>query len=883
MTSIWGWLSEILRRVSFRTRRSSLDEQLREEMQFHLDMLTRDNEARGMSPGSARETARRQFGSATMLREASRMHWSLGWIDAIWQDVRYGVRSLVRTPGITLTALVTLTLGIGATTTVVTLLDATLLHPIALHDVDRIVTICQVNTGPDCQHLSPGNYVSIRDAQTAFQSVALSQYWSVTVSGATAATIGTGAVVTPNYFSVLGVTPILGRSFTQADANASASGPTVVILSHAFWVRHFNADRRVIGHSILLNGVPRTVVGVLDKDDGFPTDADIWGPLRLSAGDAANRESVNSTVFGRLRPGATATGAARDVAAIQRRLMRESPPTTVGWRFVTAPLKEFRTGEVRQAILLVVAAVVGVLLIACTNVANLLLVRAAARQREISVRSALGAGRAQVARQLVVEGLLLSFTGGMFGVALGEIGVSSLKSNVPAYLGAYLPGWNAMSINWHVLMMMLGVCIVVGVGFSAFPALRATRTDLTDALKQIGRGNTGGRRIAKIRMALVISDLALAVILVTAGSLVTQSFINLTAASTGLQPDHVLTMKVRLPSTLDANQAIAYNHTVLRRLQTLPGVRRAALIDLLPLSNSNSFTNVIPDTRPTLQFMQAPSARQEFVTPDYFAVMGIPIIYGRSFRTNDTDSATSVVIVNRTMAKRFWPDGNAIGHTIRLGERDGDRYTVIGVAGDVLYSGADEGAKPEVYRPMQGRLWATDVVVETAGDPAAMEQAITRYVGDINPSVAVTMVMPMRAMIARHYTLYRVLARGLAFFALIALVIAASGIYGVVSYGVAQRTQEIGVRMALGAKYHAVVRMVLVDGARMAAIGVMLGLIGAWFTGKALAFLLYGVAPRDPVTLIVVAALLGAVALAASYFPARRAGRVEPVVALRYE
>lgn len=884
MTRIWGWLLEILRRVSFRTRRSSLDEQLREEMQFHLDMLTRDNEARGMSPESAREVARRQFGSSTMLREASRMHWSLGWIDAIWQDVRYGVRSLARTPAITLTVLITLTLGIGATTTVVAFLDATLLHPIALRDVDRLVTVCQAAPSEStCEQLSPGNYASIRDARTVLQDVALSRYWDVTVSGRTAATAAEGALVTRNYFSVLGVTPFIGRSFTQADADASTSGATVVILSYAFWQRRFNADPDIVGRSVTLNGIPRTVIGVLRKNEGFPTNTAMWGPLTIPVNAASNRNYFDgSIVLGRLRSGATASDAARDVSSIQRRLSLESP-TTADWRFIAAPLKEYRTADVRPSVLLVAGAVIGVLLIACANVGNLMLVRATAREREVAVRAALGAGRGQLARQLIIEGVLLSLAAGILGVLAGEFGVTLAKQGVPADLASFLPGWQAMGVNRHVLQMMLGVCVAIGVGFSAFPAFRAARTDLTGALKQGTRGNTVGRRIARVRTAFVVGEIALAVILVAAAGLLVQSFTNLTAASTGLQPDHVLTLHLQLPATLDASQAAMYHRAVVQRLEALPGVRRTALIDRLPLSNSNNLNNFVPDSRPTLSILQGPNAHEEVVTPGYFSVMGIPQVSGREFNDGDRDTTTSVVIVNRTMADRYWPGASAIGRTIRMGLQGRNQYTIVGVVGDVHYAGADEMPGAEVYFPMKGYVWNTDVAIQTVGNPVEMMQEVIKTVGAIDPSVAITRAMTMRAMMARHYSLNSLLANVLAIFALIALVIAASGIYGVVSYGVAQRTQEIGVRMALGAKYHTVVRMVLVDGARMATIGVVLGIIGAWFTGKTLAFLLYGVAPRDPVTLIIVAFILAVVALAASYFPARRAGRVEPVVALRYE
>ncbi|HSU96301.1 MAG TPA: ABC transporter permease, partial [Gemmatimonadaceae bacterium] len=585
--AMWSWIAATSRRLSFRAHRASLDEELRDEMQFHIDMLARDNEARGMTPEAAREAARRQFGSSTMLREASRMHWSLGWIDALWQDVRYGIRSLIRTAGVTVTALLTLTLGIGATVMVVALVDATLLHPIALRDVDRIVTICQTNAGPSCQQLATGNYVSIRSAPTALKDAALMQYWSATVSGRDGATVATGAVVTPNYFAVLGVTPFLGRSFTRADADASASQPAVVILSYGFWRGNFNADPGIIGRSVEIGGVPVTVIGVLRKDDGFPAGVDMWGPLQLTASAAADRESENSMVFGRLRPGATVADAARDVSGVQRQLIRESPSTNAGWRFVTAPLKQFRVADYRPSVLLITAAVIGVLLIACANVGNLQLVRTLARERELAVRAALGAGRAQLARQLVIEGLLLALTGGAAGVMVGEFGLAETKHIVPAYLTDLLPGLSTMSINWRVLALMLGVCVAIGVGLSAFPAFRAARTDLTGALKQGARGGTTGRKAARVRTTLVVSEIALAVMLVTGAALLIQSFTKLSAANTGLQSHHVLTMHLTVPSTFDEARVEKYHHTILRRLETLPGVRNAALVNLLPLSGHN--------------------------------------------------------------------------------------------------------------------------------------------------------------------------------------------------------------------------------------------------------------------------------------------------------
>ena len=882
MIAPWSWIATIFRRLSFRAHRASLNEELRDEMQFHIDMLARDNEARGMPRDVALEAAKRQFGSATMLREASRSHWSLGWIDAISQDVRYGIRSLIRTRGVTVTALLTLALGIGATVMVVALVDATLLHPIALRDVDRIVTICQTNAGPSCAQLATGNYVSVKNAPTALQDAALMQYWSATVSGRVGTTVALGALVTPNYLSVLGVTPFLGRSFTRADADASASQPAVVILSYGFWRSNFNADPGIIGHSAEIGGVPVTVIGVLRKDDGFPAGVDMWGPLQLTASAAADRESENSMVFGRLRPGATVADAARDVSAVQQQLIRESPSTNAGWRFVTAPLRQFRVADYRSSVLLITAAVIGVLLIACANVGNLQLVRTLAREREVAVRAALGAGRAQLARQLMIEGLLLAVAGGAAGVMVGEFGLVQTKRMVPAYLSALMPGLNTMSINWRVLALTFGICIAIGVGLSAFPAFRAARTDLTGALKQGARGSTTGRKVARVRTALVVSEIALAVMLVTGAGLLIQSFTKLSAANTGLRSDHVLTMHLTVPGTFDETHLETYHHMILRRLETLPGVRSAALVNLLPLSGHNVSNNFIPDTRPALQIMRAPSAHEEAVSSAYFAVMGVPLLRGRIFTDADQDTAAHVVIVNSTLANRYWPNGEAVGHTIRTNDR-GTQYTIIGVVGDVHYSGADKAATSEVYHPAEGRLWNADAAVRTIGDPGAATQEIIRATRAIDPSVAITRVVPMDVLVARQYAFYGILAKGLITFALIALIIASAGVYGVVAYGVSQRTQEIGVRMALGAKYQAVVRMVMVEGARLAAIGVALGIIGAWFAGNALAFLLYGVAPRDPVTLITVALILAAVALAASYFPARRAGRVEPVIALRSE
>lgn len=883
MKPILDSIAVLIRRSTFRSRRAELDAELREEMQFHVDMLARANESGGMSADAARVAARRQFGNPTTLCEFSREQWSFGWLDALWQDVRYGVRSLIRTPSVTITALITLILAIGATATVVALLDATQLHPVALPDADRIVTISQTTaTCTDCNNFSSGNYVSVRDARTVLQDVAFAQDWGVTVPGPSAATVAEGMTVTPNYSSVLGVTPMLGRSFTARDADASVNRPTVVVLSHRFWLRQFDGDPTVIGRSIALNDVPRTIIGVLRKNDGFPPDVDVFGPLHLAADAANDHKSTDGFVVGRLRPGATAADATRDISAIERRLARESPATNAGWRFVATPLTQYRTADVRQAVLLVVGAVAGVLLIACANVANLLLVRATAREREIAVRAALGAGRAQIARQLVIEGVVLSLTGGLLGIVLGAFGVTLLKRSVPADLASYLPGWAAMGVNVRVLLMMLGVSIAVGVGFSAFPAFRAARTDLTGALKQGARGSTVGRGLARVRTALVIGELALAVVLLSAAGLLVQSFTQLTAADTGVHPEHVLTMQLHLPATLDADAAVAYHEAVVHRVESIPGIRRAALIDKLPLSNSNNSNNFIPDSRPTLTLMQAPSARDEFITAGYFSVMGIPLVRGRDFNELDRDTAAHTVIINREFASRYWPNGDAIGHTIRTGYEGHDQYTIVGIVGNVRYAGADEPPRPEVYRRMN-RRWDTDIAVQTSGGPAAMAHRVVAAIGSINPSVAITRVMTMDAMMARHYAFNRVIANGLAIFAGIALIIAAAGIYGVVSYSVGQRTQEIGLRMALGAGYGRIMGLILADGARVAVIGVVLGLIGAWFAGSALAFLLYGVAPRDPATFAGVALILGAVAIAASYFPARRAGRVDPVTALRYE
>jgi putative ABC transport system permease protein len=797
------------------------------------------------------------------------------------QDLRDALRTLRSHTGYAVIAIAALALGIGANTAVFSIVHGVLFRPLPYPAPDRIVQIwhdLRLRGGPAREWASPPNFFEWQAQSDVFSSVAAVAGWGPSLTGAGREPERlTGARVSAGYFDVLGVPVAKGRLFTPDEDRPD--GPPVVVLSYSLWQRLGGQDD-LLGQSLALGGSPYTVVGVMPPSfrPAVITDAEVFGPLQLDPASQA-RNFVTLRVVGRLRPGVSRDEAQAKLDVLARRLETEYPASDKDARIVLVSLHEQLAGPFRRALLVLMGAVAFVLLIACANVANLMLARASARGRELAVRAALGAGVWRLSRQLVTEALVLSFAGGAAGALLAAWTVDALVATSP--LGT--AGFGDLSIDPQVLAFTAMLSLATGLVFGLAPASRAVKTDLTLALKDGLRGGTSGGRL---RAALVVSEIAVALMLLVGAGLLLRSFAQLLAVDPGYRTDHVLTVPLNAPPTRYAErpQIAAFYDRVLARTGTLPGVRRAALVSVLPLSPGDNDADFSIEGRPTPQNdFDRPVAWYRMASAGYFDAMGIRIVRGRGFTGADGPDAPGVVVINESLARRYWPGEDPVGRRIRLGGGPtAPLVTIVGVAGDVLQRGLDVPPQAEMfipYRQIPSRFMT--LVLWTAVEPSNEISPVRDAVRAIDPELPLTGIATMADLRQQSVSQPRFLLGLLGAFAVAALVLAAIGIYGVVSYGVTQRTTEIGIRMALGADLRRVLWLVVWSGLRLTATGLAFGLAGAAITTRTLATLLFQVEATDPITFSATAAALGSVAVLASLVPALRATRVDPIRALR--
>ena len=812
------------------------------------------------------------------------------------RDLRYGLRLLARSPSFTAIALLTLTLGIGATTAIFSVVDAVLLRALPYRDPRRLVAVFEDNSkvGFPRDTPAPGNYADWKAQTRIFEDVAAaSQYGrfhTFNLAGETGAGASEperleGANVTRNLFSVLGVAPALGRVFLPEEDQPG--GPHVVLINHALWKRRFAADPGIVGRAILLNGAKYTVVGVMPANFSYPSAGiDLWTPQAFTAQQLRERGAHYLEVVARLRPGVTLAQANADLEVLRRRLAREYPDTNAGiQRFFAEPLQDSYTYGARTGLIVLMAAVGFILLIVCANIANLLLARATGRQREIAVRTALGAARGRIVRQILTESLVLAAGGGLLGILLASWCLNFLKNLIPADLSRTV----ALSLDPGVLAFTLAICFASSLLFGMAPALQVSRIDLNSVLKDGGRGSTGLRR-GSLRNLLVIGEVALSLMLLVGSGLLLESFARLRGIDPGFRAGHVLTARVDAPVTRygDFTKRTTFFARVLERVRALPGVESAGFTSALPLTWDGGTGGFIPEgavVRPDVAW----DANNRVVSPGYFEAMGIPLRRGRLFRDADGPDAPPVAIINEAMARKFWPNQDPLGKRFKFenGSDNTPWLRIVGIVGDVRQMRLDEPPRQEMYFPYwqakDNWMVPRDLAIRTAGDPLSLAGAVRQAVWSIDRDQPVSNVMTLDALLDKEVAQRRVQASLLAGFAALALILACIGIYGVLSYLVAQRTQEIGVRVALGASAADVFRTVAGQGMTLAAFGMAAGLAGALALSRLLGSLLFGVGAVDPAAYIAAVVLFGAVALAACYFPARRAADVDPLTALRYE
>ena len=800
-------------------------------------------------------------------------------MSGLLQDVRYAGRVMFKTRGLTVVAVITLALGIGANTAIFSVINALLLRPLPYPEPDRLVMVWQdlrARGGPATEWSGPSQHFDWKAETAVFANLTSMRGWNASLTGSTFAEAALGEQTTYEYFDVLGVRPILGRGFRDSDDVPNA--PRVVVLSHRLWTQRFGADPSVIGRAVPINGESHEVVGVMPASftPGLVTNAALWRPMRMNRVNPSRNSAVNRTI-GRLQPGMTIAQARAGLAALAKRLERAHPESDTDKGINPVPLQEQRVGGLRPALMMLLGAVGFVLLIACVNIANLLLSRASGRVREMAVRRALGADRARIVRQLLTESVVLALLGGALGLLVGVWGVSALKSVAPAGT----PRIDEVGIDGRVLAFAMGLSMLTGLVFGLVPAWHAGRDQFTNALKQGGRGQTGDGG-TRARRGLIVAELALALVLLVGGGLLIRTFLALQRADLGFNPKGVIAGFVLPPPTTyrTAEQRLAFYDAVQARTAALPGVIHAALSSQIPLGGDSDMNFTIEGRPPATRSADALVTWYRVVSANYFAAMEIPLRRGRLFAQREPEPT---VVINETMARRYWPGEDPIGRRVRY-EEDGPWFTIVGIVGDVQVRGARGEHVVETYLP----YWhvperGTNIVLKTATDPMAMVEPLRRAVKEIDPDIAVAGLASFDTLIAESNGSSRFYALLVAVFAGVALVLAAVGIYGVLSYAVSQRTQEIGVRLALGARHRQIFTLVLGESVKLAAAGLAIGLAGAALVGRALERLLFGVRGTDLTTFAATGLLLVLVAVVASYVPERRAMRTDPMEALRAE
>ena len=887
-----NWLRVFIHRLRGMFMKGKLEREMEEEIRSHLEMQIEEHERQGMNPEEARYAALRKFGGVEQVKENYRHRRSLPVLETTLQDLRYAARTLRKSPVFAVISIFTLALGIGANTAIFSVVNELLLRPLPYRDAERLVMLWESPPERTRQNsASRANFRSWREQSKSFEAMAAFSDQRINLTGAGDPEEVSVQLTTPELFRVLGVEPILGRGLTPEDAQAGA--PKVAVLSYGLWQRRFGGDPQMIGKTITLNGLPITVVGIMPagfqwhirKSSSTGRPAEIWSVLDMpTEGEGAIRGRFLSVVA-RLKPGVSLEQAESEMKTLAVRLEQDAPKYNKGWSVDVTPLREQFVGNVRPALLILLGAVGFVLLIACANVANLLLARAAAREKEIALRAALGAGRLRIIRQLLTESVLLALLGSLLGLGFAWWGIQALTAISPRDL-VNLEG---VGLNLTVLAWTLAVSVLIGIIFGVAPALEASRLNLNDALKEGGKGYGGqSARSRRLRGAFVVIEVALALVLLVGAGLLMKSFARLQNVDTGYDAQNVLTMVVRLPRRKykEDQQIVAFFRQAKERIRTLPGVRTVGMVNYLPFyGGPGTATSFAIEGRPEPPPGQEPSTEVRVTDADYFGTLGIPLLRGRNFTEIEANEARHVVLINEEMARQHFAGEDPLGKRVTVEMSDEPVPTeIIGIVGDVKYDSLKDEAGPTVYFPSPELTYPfMTLVIRTDNDPAQMAPAVQRELRAIDPDQPVSDVRTMGQVMADTVSRARFNTLLLGLFAGLATLLAAVGIFGVMNYSVTLRTREIGIRIALGAQPGRVLLLILRQGLLLALVGIGIGLTGALALTRVMSSLLFGVDTTDPATFAAIVLLLSVVSLIACYIPARRATRIDPMIALRYE
>ncbi|HTU35840.1 MAG TPA: ABC transporter permease [Candidatus Acidoferrum sp.] len=884
------WASKLFLRLKSLLRRNAVDAELGDELRFHVERQITANVASGMSPSEARRTALREFGGVDQIREECADMRQVNWLQDFAQDVRYAFRLLRKSPGFTAIVILTLALGIGANTAIFSVVYSILLAPLPYRNPSRIVVLNETNPKVGNVSVSYPNFLDWRDQSRSFSQMTDVHQIDFNLAGVTQPENISGYAVSPNFLSMLGVHPYLGRDFNPSEEK-SGTAP-VVLLSYSLWQSHFGADPSAVGRTITLDGKSFTTIGVLPANFRSPDKTDVIEPIGVWATDHSDDirdrgERGDSVVMARLVPGVTISQARGEMDGIAARLAKEYPTANDQCGVRLQSIRDVFVGDLRPAILILFGAVLFVLLIVCANVANLFLVRGATRTKEVALRIAFGAGRGRIARQMLAESFVLAVLGGILGVGLAFGGVRGMGQLIPTDM---LSG-ATISLNGMVLLFAGGIVVLAAFIFGLAPAIHATNPDVQSELKEGGRTTSAGTQQNKLRLVLATAEIALALVLMAGAGLMTRSLYRLLSVNPGFRTDHVLTMEMDLRAQQYSTDSARRNfwQQLLDRTRALPGVEGSALGTVVPLTDDHSRGDITIEGMPQPRPGSWPHPDYHKVSPGYVSTLGILLLRGRTFTDSDNENAPLVGMINAKLAREFFAHQDPIGKRFMFGhpgEANPPKWiTIVGVVNDTKLYGLANPSRLEVYVPFRqldvpGYM---NLLVKSAVDPAALISSIRGVVGSIDKNQPIFAISTMDDLRSQSVSTRRITLILLGAFSLLALVLATIGIYGVISYSVAQRTHEIGIRMALGAQHRTVLGMVLGQGGKIALIGIGIGIVGALGLTRLMASLLFSVSAYDPVTFGGVAILLAMVALAACYVPARRAMRVDPIVALRHE
>ena len=874
-------LKDLLRRWRALTHHDELDQELDEELRFHLDRQIEQNINNGMTPEEARYAAMKKFSRVDQSKEECRDARGVGLIENVVRDVSYSLRILLKNYAFTIVVVLTLALGIGANTAIFSFANGILLRPLPYPQSDRLAVLDETafKQGVESMAVSYPNFLDWREQNKSFEDIGI--YFGTSrfaLSGAGEPIDVRGSFISHGLFEILRVSPQLGRTFTANEDRPDEDA--VVILGHNLWQRNFGGDPNIIGRKITINSRARTIVGVMPPGFRFPDVAEMWAPVALTTKTFTRNDHGLSSIA-RLKDGVTFQEAQTEMHNIAARIEQQNPVTNEGLGVKVESLHDNLTGDYREALLILLGVVGCVLLVACVNVANLMLARATARQREFALRAALGASRWRIMHQLLVESLLLALVGGVVGFFLSIWALRLLLTAIPIQL----PFWMNFGIDLRVLGFTAAITLLTGLIFGAAPALQTSRVDLNDTLKEGGRGSSGVR--GRARSLLVVTEIALSLVVLVGAGLMIQSFLRLKRVNIGLNTQNVLTASVSLPrAKYKEDQRVAFYKRLLERMRNLPGVEAASATGSLPLSGNNWGRSLTVEGFPVLSVGQAPAIQHTVVTPDYFRTMGIPLLSGRDFNDADAKGSTDVTIIDERLAREYWPNESPIGKRVRFGPPEDNEpwHTIVGVVGTVRHQRMQEDTRKSVYLPHQKiPVGGLALVLRTTSNPQELTGAIRREVAQLDPDLPVSEVATMDEVVAESIWQPRLYATLFGAFAAGALLLALIGIYGVMAFLVQTRTHEIGVRMALGASTRDVFKLIVGRGMKLTAVGVLIGVGGAIALTRLMHSLLFNTSATDPVTFILISLLLSVAAFLACYIPARRAAKVDPLIALRYE